>query len=52
MFAIVDKRGTAFSVLGEDAKVTGYFFASYGEAQRILGLAIKSSDQAQIWAKQ
>jgi len=51
-FAIVDKRGTPFMVFGEDAKVTGYFFTSYGEAQRILALAIKSSDQARIRGKE
>lgn len=45
-FAIVDARGVPYFVVGEDAKLTSYFFLSYGEAKRILDVAIKSSDKA------
>ena len=45
-FAIVDTRGVPFFVVGEDAKLTSYFFTSYEEARRILDVAIKSSDKA------
>jgi hypothetical protein len=45
-FAIVDARGVPFFVVGEDAKLTSYFFLSYGEAKRILDVANKSSDKA------
>lgn len=45
-FAIVDPRGVPFFVVGEDAKLTSYFFLSYGEAKRILDVAISSSDKA------
>ena len=45
-FAIVDTRGVPYFVVGEDAKLTSYFFTSYGEAKRILNVAIKSSDKA------
>ena len=45
-FAIVDKRGVPYFVVGEDAKLTSYFFTSHGEAKRILDVAIKSSDKA------
>jgi len=45
-FAIVDTRGVPYFVVGEDAKLTSYFFTSYGEAKRILDVAIKSSDKA------
>mmetsp|Transcript_25643 Transcript_25643/g.39420 ORF Transcript_25643/g.39420 Transcript_25643/m.39420 type:complete len:366 (+) Transcript_25643:64-1161(+) len=38
-FAIVDKEGVPFMVVGEDAKVTGYFFTTYDEANRILKVA-------------
>ena len=45
-FAIVDERGVPYFVVGEDAKLTSYFFLSYGEAKRILDVAISSSDNA------
>lgn len=50
-FTIVDKKGIPFTVVGEDAKVTGYFFTSYTEAARILQLAKKSADKAIAKAK-
>lgn len=45
-FAIVDTHGVPYFVVGEDAKLTSYFFLSYGEAKRILDVAIISSDRA------
>lgn len=45
-FCIVDEMGVPFMVVGEDAKVTGYFFTSFEEADRLLKLASKSADQA------
>ena len=45
-FTIVDTRGVPYMVVGEDAKVTGYFFTTFGEAKRILDLAKTSSAQA------
>ncbi|KAL7470289.1 hypothetical protein ACHAXS_010519 [Conticribra weissflogii] len=45
-FAIVDARGVPYFVVGEDAKLTSYFFLSYNEAKRILKVAISSSDNA------
>jgi hypothetical protein len=45
-FTIVDSEGVPFMVVGEDAKVTGYFFIDYTEAQRILELAKTSADRA------
>mmetsp|Transcript_28082 Transcript_28082/g.59286 ORF Transcript_28082/g.59286 Transcript_28082/m.59286 type:complete len:337 (-) Transcript_28082:127-1137(-) len=45
-FAIVDPKGVPFFVVGEDAKLTSYFFTNYGEAKRILDLANSSSDKA------
>ena len=45
-FAIVDDHGVPYFVVGEDAKLTSYFFLSYGEAKRILDVAISSSDKA------
>jgi len=45
-FTIVDEKGVPFTVVGEDAKVTGYFFTSYPEASRILRLAKTSADKA------
>ena len=45
-FAIVDERGVPYFVVGEDAKLTSYFFLSYGEAKRILDVAISSADKA------
>lgn len=50
-FAIVDKKGVPFMVVGEDAKVTGYFFTEYGEAARILKAAKESADRAIAEAK-
>ena len=50
-FAIVDKKGIPFTVVGEDAKVTGYFFTTYSEAARILQLAKKGADKAIAKAK-
>jgi hypothetical protein len=50
-FTIVDKKGVPFMVVGEDAKVTGYFFTSYGEAERILRIAKASADKAIKQAK-
>lgn len=43
-FCIVDPKGIPFMVVGEDAKVTGYFFTTYGEANRLLTLAKTSAD--------
>ena len=40
-FAIVDNRGVPYFVVGEDAKLTSYFFIDYYEAKRILGVAAK-----------
>lgn len=45
-FTLVDKKGAPFMVVGEDAKVTGYFFTEFTEAQRILKLADKSADKS------
>jgi Tic22-like family len=45
-FCIVDEKGVPFFVVGEDAKLTSYFFTTYGEASRILKLAKESSDRA------
>jgi len=45
-FAIVDPRGVPYFVVGEDAKLTSYFFLDYREAKRILDVAISSSDKA------
>lgn len=45
-FAIVDKTGTPYMVVGEDAKLTAYFFTSYTEANRILSLANISASKA------
>lgn len=44
-FAIVDSEGVPYMVVGEDAKVTGYFFTSYDEAKRILQTAKISADK-------
>lgn len=45
-FAIVDPKGVPYFVVGEDAKLTSYFFLSYGETKRILDVANKSADKA------
>jgi hypothetical protein len=44
-FTIVDASGVPYMVVGEDAKVTAYFFTSYAEAFRILQLAIQSAEE-------
>lgn len=51
-FTLVDKEGIPFMVVGEDAKVTGYFFTSYNEASRILEVASAGADRAIREAKQ
>lgn len=45
-FTLVDPKGVPFMVVGEDAKVTGYFFTEFSEAKRILDLARISADKA------
>ena len=50
-FTLVDPKGAPFMVVGEDAKVTGYFFTDYYEAKRILDIARKSATQAIAEAK-
>ena len=45
-FTIVDKKGVPFMVVGEDAKITGYFFTTFEEANRVLQLAKTSADKA------
>lgn len=50
-FTIVDEKGIPFTVVGEDAKVTGYFFTTYTEAARILKLARTSADKGIAKAK-
>jgi Tic22-like family len=45
-FCIVDPKGVPYVVVGDDAKVTGYFFTRYEEADRILNVARKSADRA------
>ena len=50
-FTLVDEKGIPFTVVGEDAKVTGYFFTTYTEAARILQLAKKSADKSIAKAK-
>lgn len=45
-FAIVDQKGVPYFVVGEDAKLTSYFFMSYEESKRILDVAQKSADKA------
>mmetsp|Transcript_14125 Transcript_14125/g.20568 ORF Transcript_14125/g.20568 Transcript_14125/m.20568 type:complete len:349 (-) Transcript_14125:185-1231(-) len=44
-FTIVDKTGTPYMVVGEDAKMSAYFFTSFGEAERVLNLAKKSASR-------
>jgi hypothetical protein len=44
-FCIVDKEGVPFMVVGEDAKVTGYFFTTHAEASRILDVARTSASK-------
>jgi hypothetical protein len=50
-FTIVDAKGYPYMVVGEDAKVTGYFFTTFEEADRILKLAKTSADKAIQQAK-
>ena len=50
-FTIVDAKGVPYMVVGEDAKVTGYFFIEYQEAKRILQVAKESADKAIAEAK-
>lgn len=38
-FTLVDKAGAPFAVVGEDAKLSTYFFTTYDEAKRIVELA-------------
>jgi Tic22-like family len=45
-FCIVDPKGVPYVVVGDDAKVTGYFFTRYEEADRILTVARTSADRA------
>jgi Tic22-like family len=45
-FTIVDSEGVPYMVVGEDAKVTGYFFTDFDEAQRVLKLAQASADKS------
>lgn len=45
-FCIVDPKGVPYVVVGDDAKVTGYFFTRYEEADRILRVARSSADRA------
>jgi Tic22-like family len=45
-FTIVDTEGVPYMVVGEDARVTGYFFTTYDEASRILSVASRSADVA------
>lgn len=42
-FCVVDTKGVPYMVVGEDAKVTGYFFTTYAEASRILNVARTSA---------
>jgi hypothetical protein len=45
-FTLVDDKGVPFSVVGEDAKLSSYFFTTYTEADRILKTARVSADKA------
>jgi len=44
-FTIVDPRGVPYMVVGDDAKLTSYFFTTFEEASRILQLASTSADR-------
>jgi Tic22-like family len=48
-FTLVDAEGVPYMVVGEDARVTGYFFTTYGEAERILTLARSGEDRDNPW---
>jgi len=52
MFAIVDPDGIPYTVVGEDAKVTAYFFTTFEEARRILEVARESSGKERKKAEQ
>jgi len=41
-FTLVDKAGAPYAVVGEDAKLSTYFFTTYDEAKRILSVASES----------
>lgn len=45
-FTIVDKAGAPYAVVGEDAKLSTYFFTTYEEAKRILTSAKQSFEKA------
>lgn len=45
-FTIVDANGVPYMVVGEDAKLTAYFFTSFAEADRILQSAKSSATKA------
>lgn len=45
-FTIVDPNGVPYAVVGEDAKLSIYFFTSYDEATRILKSAKQSATNA------
>jgi len=45
VFTIVDPDGIPFMVVGEDAKISCYFFTTYAEADRLLSLARSSVDR-------
>jgi Tic22-like family len=45
-YTIVDNAGVPYMVVGEDAKITGYFFVRYSEAKRILQAAIDATDRS------
>jgi len=46
VFTIVDSEGVPFMVVGEDAKISCYFFTTFSEADRLLSLARNSVDQS------
>lgn len=50
-FAIVDQSGVPYMVVGEDAKLSAYFFTTYEEARRILDIASESADRAIVELK-
>ena len=47
-FTIVDKAGAPYAVVGEDAKLSTYFFTTYDEAKRILTTAKQSFEKAKV----
>jgi len=46
LFSLTDETGVPFTVFGEDAIITAYFFTTYDEAARILKVAKDSGDKA------